>query len=188
MEEYHYIGLDVHKKVIAYCIKNVAGKIVDEGSVAANRRALGAWAAELPRPWLGAMEATLFTGWIYDFLLPHAEELKVAHSYMLRAICAAKKKNDRVDARKLADALRCDLLPECYMAPAELLQLLRELVNPTNRYDQAVGQTAFKTMRMPSEDGMGILHIIALWPVRMFDLNEALELVVKQLMAVGSAA
>ena len=74
------------------------------------------------------------------------------------------------------------------MAPAELLQLLRELVNPTNRYDQAVGQTAFKTMRMPSEDGMGILHIIALWPVRMFDLNEALELVVKQLMAVGSAA
>ena len=27
----------------------------------------------------GGMEATLFTGWIYDFLKPHALELKVGH-------------------------------------------------------------------------------------------------------------
>lgn len=128
MKEYHYIGLDVHKKVIAYCIKNAAGKIVDEGSVAANRRELGAWASGLQHPWAGAMEATVFTGWIYDFLLPHADELKVGHSYMLKAICASKKKNDRIDARKLADALRCDLLPECYMPPSavrDLRQVLR---------------------------------------------------------------
>jgi hypothetical protein len=26
-----------------------------------------------------AMEATIFTGWIYDHLLPHAEKVKVAH-------------------------------------------------------------------------------------------------------------
>jgi transposase len=127
MQEYHYIGLDVHKKVIAYCIKDVKGKIVDEGTVAATRRALGAWVSGLSGPWLGAMEATLFTGWIYDFLLPHARELKVGHSYMLRAICAAKKKNDRVDARKLADALRCDLVPECYIAPRELRELRQVL-------------------------------------------------------------
>jgi len=128
MKEYHYIGLDVHKRTIAYCIKNAAGKIIDEGSVATNRRELGDWAAALPRPWSGAMEATIFTGWIYDFLQPHADELKVGHSYMLKAICASKKKNDRIDARKLADALRCDLLPECYMAPSavrDLRQVLR---------------------------------------------------------------
>ena len=33
-------------------------------------------------------------GWIYDQLKPHAAELKVAHPLMLRAIAAAKKKND----------------------------------------------------------------------------------------------
>jgi hypothetical protein len=32
------------------------------------------------------MEATIFTGWIYDHLLPHAEKVKVAHPLMLRAI------------------------------------------------------------------------------------------------------
>jgi transposase len=55
-----------------------------------------------------AMEATIFTGWIYDYLLPHAEKVKVAHPLMLRAIAAAKKKNDKIDAAKIADCLRCD--------------------------------------------------------------------------------
>jgi transposase len=31
---------------------------------------------------------------------------------MLRAIAVAKKKNDRIDASKIADCLRCDFLPE----------------------------------------------------------------------------
>ena len=36
------------------------------------------------------------------------------------AIAAAKKKNDRIDAGKIADCLRCDFLPECHMAPTEI--------------------------------------------------------------------
>jgi len=127
MREYHYIGLDVHKKTISYCVKKADGKIVDEGTLAATRRELGEWVKGLTFPWVGAMEATMFTGWIYDFLLPYAEELKVGHSFMLRAICASKKKNDRVDARKLADALRCDLLPECHMASSRTRELRRAM-------------------------------------------------------------
>ena len=34
------------------------------------------------------MEATMFSGWIYDHLKPHAAALKVAHPLMLRAIAA----------------------------------------------------------------------------------------------------
>jgi transposase len=62
-----------------------------------------------------AMEGTIFTGWIYDNLLPHAE-VKVAHPLMLRAIAATKRRNDKIDAAKIADCLRCDFLPECHMA------------------------------------------------------------------------
>jgi hypothetical protein len=68
----------------------------------------------LPQPWSAAMEATVFTGWIYDDLQPHAAAMKVAHPLMLRAIAAGKKKKDRVDASKICDCLRCDFLPECY--------------------------------------------------------------------------
>jgi transposase len=81
----------------------------------------------LPQPWSAAMEATIFTGWIYDHLQPHAAALKVAHPLMLRAIAAAKKKNDRIDARKICDCLRCDFLPECYMASTAIRERRRML-------------------------------------------------------------
>ena len=124
MKGYHYVGMDVHKKVIAYCVKAADGTILDEGKVDATRNELSNLADRMPRPWAGAMEATMFTGWIYDFLKPRADKLKVGHSYMLRAICASKKKNDRLDARKIADALRCDWFPEAYM-PSENVRRLR---------------------------------------------------------------
>jgi transposase len=69
----------------------------------------------------------MFTGWIYDHLLPHAAAVKVAHPLMLRAIAAAKKKNDRIDASKICDCLRCDFLPECYMASGEVRERRRTL-------------------------------------------------------------
>ena len=119
MESMHYIGLDIHKKMIAFCIKSKEGAIVEHGIVAANRQDLLEWVQTLPRPWMVAMEATLSTGWVYDLLKPYAAATKVAHPQMLKAITAAKKKNDAADAEKIADLLRVDLISECYMAPLE---------------------------------------------------------------------
>ena len=106
----YYIGLDVHKKTISYCVKDAAGLVHQEGRIGSTRRELDAWIRTLPQPRTIAMEATIFTGWIYEHLLPHAAAVKVAHPLMLRAIAAAKKKNDRIDAGKIADCLRCDFL------------------------------------------------------------------------------
>lgn len=127
MKAYYYVGLDVHKKTISYCVKRSDGTVVEEGTLRATRRAVLSWAQSMKVPWVGAMEATMFTGWVYDTLLGYAEDLQVGHSFMLRAIVASKKKSDRVDARKLADLLRCDLFPACYMAPQELRDLRRVL-------------------------------------------------------------
>src|SRR6266581_589275 len=127
MEDMYYIGLDVHKKTISYCVKDGSGHIHAEGAIPATRLDLDIWMKTLPQPWTAAMEATIFTAWIYDHLLPHAVAVKVAHPLMLRAIAAAKKKNDRIDAHKIADCLRCDFLPECYMASTEIRERRRTL-------------------------------------------------------------
>jgi transposase len=127
MQSFYYVGLDVHKKTVSYAVKTAAGEKVACGSVAATRAALSEWAEALPGPWVGALEATLFTGWIYDHLEDYAVELQVAHPAMLKAIACAKKKNDRLDAEKICDLVRCDLLPGCYMAPAQIRQLRRVL-------------------------------------------------------------
>ena len=80
----YYIGLDVHKRTISYCVKDAAGHVHREGKIGSTRRELDAWIKTLPQPRMIAMEATIFTGWIYDHLLPHAEKVKVAHPLMLR--------------------------------------------------------------------------------------------------------
>src|SRR5215470_2467873 len=151
MQSMYYIGLDVHKKTISFCVKDVSGQIHAEGAIPATRFDLDRWMKTLPQPWTAAMEATLFTGWIYDHLQPHAAALKVAHPLMLRAIAAAKKKNDRVDASKIADCLRCDFLPECYMASTEIRDrrrtlryrglLVRQMVQTKNRISGLLMET-----------------------------------------------
>jgi len=139
VERYYYIGLDIHKRIIAYCIKAIDGSLIGQGKIVADRQSLEAWVKDLPGPWIGAMEATMFTGWVYDFLKPHAVTLKVAHPAMLKAITAAKKKNDRADAEKIADLLRVNLLPECHMLSEEIRELRRIL-----RYRNHIVRTAVK--------------------------------------------
>jgi transposase len=102
-------------------VKAVSGQIHTEGTPQATRAELDSWMKTFPQPWTAAMEATIFTGWIYD------AELKVA----LRAIALAKKKNDRIDAGKIADSLRCDFLPECHMASTAIRERPRPYVIAT---------------------------------------------------------
>ena len=55
----YYIGLDVHKKTISYCVKDVSGQVHREGQIGATRRELDGWMKTLPQPWTAAMEATI---------------------------------------------------------------------------------------------------------------------------------
>ena len=127
MNVIHYIGFDVHKKSISYCVKTADGTIVEEDRLPATRQALRRWAQQRQHPWHGAMEATLFSGWVYDTLKPFAAQLDMGHPAMMKAIGASKKKNDKIDARKTSDMVRCNLLPVCYVAPVEIRELRRLL-------------------------------------------------------------
>jgi transposase len=73
------------------------------------------------------MEATLFSAWIYDTLKPYAQQLSMGHPAKMKAITAGKNKSDRIDARMIADLLRCNLLPACYVLPPQLRDLRRLL-------------------------------------------------------------
>jgi transposase len=139
MSSIHYVGLDVHKKMVAFCVKTADGTIVERGTVAATREALTEWAERQTIPWIGVLETTLFSHWIYDHLEPYAVELKLAQARRLEAIASAKRKNDHVDAAMLADLLRCDLVPECYVLPRELRELRLQLRVRNFVVRQAVG-------------------------------------------------
>lgn len=65
----------------------------------------------------------MFTPWVYDELTMSCLELKVANPLLLDFISKGKKKSDKIDAEKLADLLRCDLIPEVYVPDAETRHL-----------------------------------------------------------------
>ena len=58
MNSIFYVGMDVHKKTVAVCVKTREGEVVQDLTIDATRKALGAWAGSLDGPWVGAMEAT----------------------------------------------------------------------------------------------------------------------------------
>ena len=85
------------------------------------------WIKTLAQPRMIAMEATIFSGWIYDHLLPHAEKVKVAHRLCCEPSRRRRRRTDKIDAAKIADCLRCDFLPECHMASTEIRDRRRTL-------------------------------------------------------------
>ena len=43
----YYIGLDVHKRTISYCVKDAAGHVYQEGKIGATRRDLDNWSSRV---------------------------------------------------------------------------------------------------------------------------------------------
>ena len=123
----YFLGLDVHKQVIVYCLKKADGTIVMEGKVPATREALTELVKLLPGPWKAGLEATMFSHWIYRFLEPHALEIRMGNPSRLKAVSAGKNKSDQLDSRMLADLLRCELFPPAYVLPVTLEGLRRQL-------------------------------------------------------------
>src|SRR5690349_24947114 len=61
----------------------------------------------------------------------------------MKAISAGKKKSDKLDARTIADLLRCDMFPTCFVISRELGALRRQMrfrrtvVNEQTRFKNA---------------------------------------------------
>jgi transposase len=145
------LGSTFTRRRSATALRMPAARSIDKERSGPRATELDLWMKYLPQPWTVAMEATIFTGWVYDHLLPHGAQVKVAHPLMLRAIAASKKKNDRIDAGKIADCLRCDFLPECHMASTEIRDrrrtlryrhlLVRQMVQMKNRISGLLMET-----------------------------------------------
>jgi len=134
-------------------VRSPDGTILREGSVTALRKALDELLADIPAPCVVGLESTLFTAWVYDHLTAKDISVKVAHPAMLKAIFAGKRKNDEIDARKLADLLRCNYFPECHMASRETRDR-RRVLRYRNVLVRQSTQTKNKMAAMLMETGI----------------------------------
>ena len=111
-----HVGLDVHLRKIVMCILDAYGKVYKEASFS-DVKALLAVLGALPQELAVCYEASCGYGALYDRLkrLTNVRRIEVAHPGQLRLIFRSKRKNDRVDARKLAMLLFLDQVPQVHV-------------------------------------------------------------------------
>ena len=128
----YYVGLDVHYRTSTYCILNVQGRELKCETVRGHWTKLLERLATLKGKWMICFEATCGYGYLHRELSRMASRVIVAHPGQLRLIFRSKRKNDRVDARKLAKLLYLDEVPSVYV-PDEEVQSWRELIEHRRR-------------------------------------------------------
>lgn len=107
------IGTDVHQRYSNVCILDARGNRIKEARVKTPE--LVEFLRDQPGPRQICFEASLGYGVLYDRLKRIARRVLVAHPGQLRLIFRSKRKNDRVDARKLALLLYLDEVPTVYV-------------------------------------------------------------------------
>ena len=126
-----YAALDLGQKNIQVVLKNKDGKIIKENKIQRNTKKILEFIDNSSDKDHNNIDIVMESGYnyqyLYDLLQDEGYNVKVAHPLMVKAIAYAKVKTDKVDARILADLLRMDMIPECYI-PNKEIRDLRDLV------------------------------------------------------------
>jgi transposase len=109
-----FVGIDLHKKTITVCVVNQERAVVLTRTLHCSQpEKLVAFFKGLGR-FQAVVEATASYEWLWQLLEPYAERLVLAHPKKLRIIAESTRKNDRLDARVLAEFLALDMIPEAF--------------------------------------------------------------------------
>src|SRR6266702_8112144 len=112
-----YVGIDVHRKRSQVAIVAEDGKVQLNKNTVNGTETLLRLIGDLPAGTPVAFEAAFGWGWLLRLLEDYGFDPHLVHPLRCKAIASARLKNDKVDARTLAQLLRADLLPEAWIAP-----------------------------------------------------------------------
>jgi transposase len=138
-----YVGLDIHSKFIHICVLDAAAKVIRRDKVQSIEQ-LVRLLRQLDGAVHVAFEVSCGYGRYYEVLANLAARVVAAHPGKLRLIYGSKRKNDRLDAEKLAKLLCLDVLPAVHVPTAqvrawrELITFRRKLVEKRTRAKNGV--------------------------------------------------
>ena len=113
MNDAKYIGLDVHQATISVAVLDSAGKLVMECILETKAATILEFIHRLRESLHVTFEEGTCAAWLHDLLKPYVTEVVVCDPRK-NALLKAGNKNDRIDARKLAELLRSNLLRSIY--------------------------------------------------------------------------
>ena len=168
-----YVGLDVHSKQSLLCILNAGGGTVKQIQLKGPRCTVVDHLRQLAEPFSICYEASCGYGHLYEQLRPLAHQVTVAHPGKLRLIYGSKRKNDRVDAQKLAKLLLLDMVPPVHV-PTIDVRAWRSLIVFRQRLLQQVVRAKNQIRGVLRENDLAGAKW--LWSKKQLAWLEALEL------------
>ena len=118
------IGIDIGKRKCAVCIMDEDGAVLEELAYNNTFKDAVTVAQNAKEKYGKCQAACESTGnmWIKTFEAFESKNIpiKLANTFKMKIISEMDVKTDPIDARKIANALRASMIPECYVAPPEL--------------------------------------------------------------------
>lgn len=108
-----YVGMDVHRDCISIAVLNEEGRQVSQCIVPTDGAVILEFVQGLRGTVQITLEETTQSAWLYDLLQPHVSKVVVCNPRK-NALLKVGNKNDKLDARKLAELLRGDQLSPVY--------------------------------------------------------------------------
>ena len=113
MDNAKYIGIDVHTETISIAVLNSTGKLVMESVIETKALTVIQFMQGLRGDLHVTLEEGIWAAWLYDLLRPHVHQVLVCDRRQ-NAFLKVGNKSDKIDARKLAELLRSNLLRPVY--------------------------------------------------------------------------
>jgi transposase len=127
----YYCGIDLHSKSMILCVVAADGKILMTkhimNCIAEVLKALKPFARSL----VIGVESTFNWYWLVDGCREHGLEIYLGHTPYMKIISTSKNKNDRIDAKKIANLLRAGLFPKAHAVEAKR-RAIRDLLRHRN--------------------------------------------------------
>jgi transposase len=101
------VGIDLGDRTSRYCILNAEGDPISEGSLPTTKGGFDSLLGKMPSSRV-ALEVGTHSSWVSRQLAALGHEVIVANAHQIKLITQAVRKNDRLDARKLAKLARVD--------------------------------------------------------------------------------
>ena len=155
----HYVGLDLHERTSSICILNEDGRIVHRKRIDGHPRKVTAFLQTIESPFRICFEASTNYGWLYDALRKLTDHVLVAHPGRLRLIFKSRRKNDRLDASRLAEESGCGVVIDPQAVP--LADAARRLAETSGRaplqHALGDGEDFELILAVPPEDAQQML-------------------------------
>lgn len=127
-------GIDLHTRQMYICVMDREGKVLVHRNIRNNDFD---FFLKLVEPYKHDLTVTCESCFVCFWLADACEDAGInfvlAHAYYVKSIAANKHKNDKEDARELAECLRANRIPPAYVCPRNL-RPTRKLLRRRNKF------------------------------------------------------